>query len=92
MFKDDRESAYKQLPLGPVDQKNAIAALRDPTTKRRRGFVSRTLDFGSVDAVLRYNFLSRIIAALTNRCLGIPMLCYFDDFPPWPIAHWGRRR
>ena len=79
-FKADHEAAYKQLPLVPGDQKNAIAALRDSSTKRRRGFVSRTLVFGSVYTVLRYNVISRIHASLTNRCLGSPLVFYFDDF------------
>ena len=80
MFKADHEAAYKQLPLNPLDMRNAIVALRDPTSKRWYGFVSRTLVFGSADAVLHYNIFPRIITALTNRCLGIALVGYFDDF------------
>ena len=80
MFKTDHESAYKQMPIDPDDRKNAIVSIRDPSTRRRHGFVSRTLVFGSVDAVLHYNVLSRILTALTNRCLGIPLVGYFGDF------------
>ena len=36
--------------------------------------------FGSVAAVIRYNVLSRIWAALRCRLLGIPLSGYFDDF------------
>ena len=32
LFKEDREAAYKQLPADPADQRNAILALRRPTT------------------------------------------------------------
>ena len=59
-------------PLGP--------AFRHPSTHLWYGFVTRTLLFGSVEAVFHYNVLSRILAALTNRCLGIPPIAYFDDF------------
>ena len=31
LFKADRESAYKQLPIRPADMKNAIVALRQPS-------------------------------------------------------------
>ena len=58
----------------------AIVALRDPSTKRRHAYVSRTLVFGSAAAVLRYNVLSRLLAALTNRRIGILLVCYFGDF------------
>ena len=91
MFKADHEAAYKQLPLDPADMKNAIAALRDPVSHRWYGFVSRALVFGSTDAVLRYNILSRIITALTNRCLGIPLVGYFDDFASLMRKHMGQK-
>ena len=70
--------------LTPADQRNAIVALRRPTTGKRHGFAIRTLSFVSVAEVLRYNVLSRILEALTNRCLGIPLVTYFDD--TWVIA------
>ena len=80
LFKADHEAAYKQLPISPDDQECAIIALRHPSSGRWYGFVTRTLVFGAVAAVLRYNVFSRAIAALVNRIFGIPMVCYFDDF------------
>ena len=40
----------------------------------------RTLLFGAAASALRYNCFSRIMAALANRFLGLPVLNYFDDF------------
>ena len=91
MFKADHEASYKQLPSDPGDQKNAIVALRDPPTQRWHGCVSRTLVFGSVDSVLHYNAQSRILAALTNRCLWIPLVCYFGDFPALVYRCLGKK-
>ena len=44
--------------------------------------MGRTLMFGSIAAVLRYNGFSRIIEELARRIFGIPRTCYFDDFGP----------
>ena len=55
MFKADHKAAYKQLPIDPADQETAIIALRHPPNSRWYGFVTRTLIFGSVAAVLHYN-------------------------------------
>ena len=79
LCKADREAAYKQLPIDPDDQRNAIVALRRPTARKWRGSAAPTLIFGSVAAVLRYNVMSRIPASLTNRCLGMPLVAYFGD-------------
>ena len=91
MFKSDHEAAYKQLPIDPADMKNAIVALRGPVSLRWYGFVSRTLVFGSTTDVLHYNALSRIITSLTNRCLGIPLVGYFDDFAALIRKHLGQK-
>ena len=80
LIKADHEAAYKQLPLRPDDQARAIIALRCPVTGKWFGFVSRTLVFGATAAVLHYNVFSRLITALANRLLGIPLICFFDDF------------
>ena len=80
LFKADHEAGYKQLPIDPADQRFAIVALCHPVTHLWYGFVTRALLFGSVAASLHYNALSRILAALTARCLGIPLVAYFDDF------------
>ena len=55
LFKADREAAYKQLPLRTAGQASAIIALRRPASGVWFGFVSRTLMFGSVAAVVHYN-------------------------------------
>ena len=55
LFKADHESAYKQLPIRPADMKNASVALRHHSKGSRFVFVTRTLIFGSVAAVIRYN-------------------------------------
>ena len=80
LFKAGREEAYKQLPTDPSDQRNAIVALRRPATTLWRGFVTLTMIFGSIAALLHYNVMSLILVALTNRAMGIPIVGYFDDF------------
>ena len=72
--------AYKQLPLLPAHSRFAIVSLWDPDLDRARFFRPRTLLFGSTLAVLHYNGLSRLIATLSCRLLGIPCLGYYDDF------------
>ena len=80
LFEADHEAAYKQLPIDPVDQRGAIIALRHPPSMKWYGFITRTLIFGAVAAVLHYNVFSRAWTALINRDLGIPLVCFFDDF------------
>ena len=55
-------------------------SLWDPYLHRVRFFRPKTLLFGSTLAVLHYNGLSRLIATLSCRLLGIPCLGYYDDF------------
>ena len=43
-------------------------------------FVPKVLLFGSISAVLHYNCFSRCLAVLVNKCLGIPLVNYYDDF------------
>ena len=78
-MKADRKADYKQLPIDSLGQRFAIVALRHPPAHLWYGFVTRTLLFGSVAAVLHYNMLSRILAYWANRCLGIPPIAYCDD-------------
>ena len=89
LFKADHEAAYKQIPIDPADQKNAIVALRHPVSQLWYGFVTRTLIFGSIAAVLHYNVISRILVALTDRVLGIPLVGYFGDFAAMIRAVFG---
>ena len=79
-IKGDHASAYKQLPLDPTHANLTVVALRHPVTNRWMAFVPKVLLFGSISAVLHYNCFSRCLAVLMNRCFGIPMVSYFDDF------------
>ena len=79
-FKADHEAAYKQLPLGYSHANLAVIAPRSPVDDQWYGFVSRTLMFGAVSTVLHCNVLSRILSELVSQLLGIPLLCFFDDF------------
>ena len=53
---------------------------RSPSDNKWYGFLSRTLLFGEVAAVLRYNCSSRIIAALTNLRFGLSVVNYIEDY------------
>ena len=79
-MKADHEAAYKQLPLDHHHAKLAVIALRSPTNGMWYGFISRTLMFGAIAAVLHYNVFSRLLSELVSKLLGIPLLCFFDDF------------
>ena len=79
-FKEDRASAYKWLPLQPDRARYATATLRSPVDNRWYSFRPRALMFGSASSVLHYTCLSRIIASLACRLLGIPTVGYIDDF------------
>lgn len=76
LLKADHEEAYKQLPIDPADQRNAIIALRHPKSGKWFGFITRTLIFGAVAAVLHYNVFSRLWTAVINKARGIPMICF----------------
>ena len=79
-FKEDHASAYKWLPLLPAHARFATIILRSPTDGLWYSFAPRALLFGSTASVLHYTCLSRIIASLACRLLGIPMVGYIDDF------------
>ena len=89
-FKADHEAAYKQLPMMPEHTKLAFVALRDPNTSRWMAFHPKALLFGATSAVLHYNCFSRLLAVLTNRIFGIPLIGYFDDFGALVPANVGR--
>ena len=90
-FKADREAAYKQLPLEFSHSKLAVIALRSPQDKRRYGFFSRTMVFGAIAAVLHYNAFSRLVTELASKILGIPVVCFFDDFGALIRVPLGRK-
>ena len=76
LFKADHEAAYKQLPLDYNHTKLAVIALRSPVDGQWYGFLSRTLMFGAVSAVLHYNVLPRLLSELVSQLLSIPVLCF----------------
>ena len=79
-FKADHEAAYKQLPLEHSHAELAVIALRSPVDGMWYGFISRTMMFGAIAAVLHYNVFSRLLSEIVSKLLGIPLLCFFDDF------------
>ena len=79
LFKEDHEAEYKQLPLAPSAQRRAVLALRHPSSGKRCGFRPHTLMFGAAAAVLHYNAFLRLITALVNQLMGIPLICCLDD-------------
>ena len=79
-LKADRDSEYKQHPLGPDFAGITVVTLRNTAASRWRAFFHRVLLFGAVSAVIHYNCIARSLAVLINRALGIPVLNYFDDF------------
>ena len=83
-MKADHAAEYKQLPLPPKDQRDAIIALRRPSDGEWFGCTSRTLVFGAKAAVLHCNVFPRLITALVNHLLGIPLICCFGDFAALP--------
>ena len=79
-FKADHEAALKQLPLKDDHAKYAVVAVLCPETGQPRYFRSKTLMFGATSSVVHYNAVSRAVASLAARVLGIPIIGYFDDF------------
>ena len=82
LFKADHEAAYKQRPLALDDLDTAIIALRNPQDKLWYGFDSRTLVFGSIEAVIHYNAFSRLITELVCQLFGIPLVGFSVIFQP----------
>ena len=78
--KADHQASYRQIPLKAPHAKQAVSPLRSPTDNRLYGSISRTMVFGDVASVLRYNVFSRLIADLFAKLFGIPILSFFDDF------------
>ena len=79
-LKGDHASAYRQLPIDPYYANLSAVALRNPKSGKWMGFVPKVLLFGAVSAVLHYNCSSLCLAVLINRCLGLPLVSYYDDF------------
>ena len=77
----DLKSAYKQVPLCPMDQANAVLAVWDPHQGRVRYFISKVLPFGATGAVMGFNRIARALRDLIRKLLFLPVVNYFDDFP-----------
>jgi len=76
----DLKSAYKQLPLSPLDSDKAVISLWSEQHQDVRCFECATLPFGASASV--HNFL-RVSAFLqaAGCALGLLWTSYFDDFP-----------
>ena len=76
----DLKSAYKQLPLSPLDYNKSVVSLWSPRDDDIACFEYRVLPFGASASV--HNFL-RVSAFLqaAGCALGILWASYFDDFP-----------
>ena len=76
----DLKSAYKQLPLSPLDFDKSVVSLWSAEERDVRCFECHVLPFGASASV--HNFL-RISAFLqaAGCYLGIIWMSYFDDFP-----------
>ena len=77
---NDQESAYKHHPVRPEHADLDAVALRSPADGKLYGFTPRTQLFGSVASVMHYNIFSRVLVVIVNRALGIPAVCYVDDY------------
>ena len=70
--------------------KLAAIALKNAADGQRYGFLSRTLMFGAVASVIHYNVFSRILAELTCKIFGIPLVAYVGDFGALAPASIGK--
>ena len=75
----DLKSAYKQLPLNPLEQPKAVIVLKGPRGAAS-GFVCKTLPFGASASVLHFNRVALFLQRLLWEVLVLAS-CYFDDFP-----------
>ena len=75
----DLKSAYKQLPLNPLEQPKAVIVLKGPSGAAS-GFVCKTLPFGASASVLHVNRVALFLQRLLWEVLVLAS-CYFDDFP-----------
>ena len=76
----DLKSAYKQLPLSPLDHNKSVVCLRNPRSMALECYIMKTLPFGGAASVPSFLRCSSLIHALGCR-LGLCWSNYFDDFP-----------
>ncbi|MDE0820250.1 MAG: hypothetical protein OSA95_03960 [Opitutales bacterium] len=80
MWKRDHASAYRQVPIHPIEVPLSVVCFWHPTKQKRVLYIHQALPFGFVASVIGYNRISQAIAFLANRILKIPVDSYFDDF------------
>ena len=78
----DLKSAYKQVALRPSDQANAVLSVYDPDSDCVKFFLSKVLPFGATGAVMGFNRAARAIRDILQSLFSLPVVNYFDDFPP----------
>ena len=76
----DLKSAYKQLPLNPLDYDKSVVSLWDPGSSDVHCFVCNTLPFGASSSVHNFLRVSSFLQA-AGCYLGILWTSYFDHFP-----------
>ena len=76
----DLKSAYKQLPLSPLDRDKAVISLWSQQHSDVRCFECHTLPFGASSSVHNFLRVSSFLQA-AGCSLGILWTSYFDDFP-----------
>jgi hypothetical protein len=82
---DDVKSAYRVI--ASLDPGSTVVAIYDTSVDDVRFFVLPGHNFGLAAAVISFNRLSQLIAAVARRCFGVPCGAYFDDYdctePAW---------
>ena len=78
--KADHEEAYKQLPLAHSRKCIALVSTRKPVAFERMAFHPNALLFGDLASVLNYNCFPRLLSALFDLIIGIPLIGYFGHF------------
>ena len=76
----DLKSACKQFPICPEHREYSVLVLKQPSSGKAMGFVSKILPFGSVASVLHFNRVVRLLHRIGLE-LDIPWTNYYDDFP-----------
>ena len=76
----DLRSAYKQLPLHPLDYDKSVICVKCPDTGEIECYFMLTLPFGARASVHDFLRVSTLLHA-AGCALGVCWASYFDDFP-----------
>ena len=76
----DLRSAYKQLPLSPLDQDKTVVVLKDHVRNAVDCYIMKTLPFGASVSVDKFLRVSAFLQAAGCE-LALLWSNYFDDFP-----------